>query len=68
MRVNKERIFKDVEYLTTLNPPRNYKNLNSIEKAAIYIENEFKRIDLKVENQYLSQKKILIEMLLLHII
>jgi len=52
MKVNKNQIYKDVDFLTRIKPARNYKNIISIEKAASYIENEFRQLDCVVENQY----------------
>lgn len=43
MQANKERLYKDVEFLTSLTPARNYYNLGSLEKCCAYIETELKR-------------------------
>ena len=51
MKVNKKRLYKDVEKLTTIDPPRNYKNLKSLNEIADYIQEEFSRLNCKVENQ-----------------
>ncbi len=37
-----DRIYKDVEFLSTIRPFRNYKNINSLEKASDYIHSIFK--------------------------
>ncbi|NPA53768.1 MAG: M20/M25/M40 family metallo-hydrolase [Aquificae bacterium] len=37
-----ERVYKDVEFLTSIRPFRNYLNIDSLEKAASYIEGIFK--------------------------
>lgn len=41
MRASTDRVYRDVHFLTSLTPPRNYQNLNALEKAYRYIENEF---------------------------
>ena len=38
-----DRIYKDVEFLTSIRPFRNYQNIESLEKAASYIEDNFKK-------------------------
>lgn len=43
MKANKEQIYKDVEFLTSVSPARNYRNPESLEKVARYIEKEFKQ-------------------------
>lgn len=40
IEVNTERLYKDVEFLTSIYPYRNYKNVASLDKAAAYIKNE----------------------------
>jgi len=42
MKASRERLYRDVEMLTGITPYRNYRNLQSLEKAAAYIEFEFK--------------------------
>ncbi len=37
----KERLYKDVDFLCKIRPYRNYKNLDSLDKAANYISEEF---------------------------
>lgn len=49
--VNKERLFEDVKKLTSVNPPRNYANLSSLNSTADYISGEFKKLNCKVEEQ-----------------
>lgn len=44
MKANKERLYRDVEFLTSIAPARNYRNLDSLEKACAYIEAELKRV------------------------
>lgn len=43
MKGNTDRIYKDVEFLTSINPARNYQHLKSLEKAWSYIEREFSK-------------------------
>lgn len=47
----KERLYQDVEFLTTLRPFRNYKNLDSLEKVCQYIKEQFTKFSLEVEEQ-----------------
>jgi len=51
MRAKTERIYKDVEFLTSLNPARNFQNIASLKKASEYIEDEFKKTGAKPEMQ-----------------
>jgi Zn-dependent M28 family amino/carboxypeptidase len=44
-------MYNDVETLTSVNPPRNYKNPTSLNKIAEYIHNEFGKLNCKVEYQ-----------------
>ncbi len=48
---DKDRMYNDVEFLTTLQPARNYKNLVSLNAAADYIQAEFEKLDCKVSIQ-----------------
>lgn len=41
MNANKESLYRHVEFLTSLRPFRNYKNLESLEKVVQYLKNEF---------------------------
>jgi Zn-dependent M28 family amino/carboxypeptidase len=43
-KANKKRLYQDVDFLTSIKPARQYKNVASLEKAASYIENEFKKL------------------------
>ncbi len=40
-KARKERLYKDVEFLTTLRPYRNYLNLDSLNKVCDYLKKEF---------------------------
>lgn len=52
IRADKERIYRDVAFLADIYPPRNYKNLASLDEAASYIENEFTEAGMATESQY----------------
>ncbi len=41
-RASKSRLYRDVEFLTSVRPYRNYQNLDSLEKVSTYISGEFK--------------------------
>ena len=43
INVNKKHLYNDITFLTSINPPRNYKNTESLDKCADYIYNEFKK-------------------------
>jgi Zn-dependent M28 family amino/carboxypeptidase len=47
----KERIYRDVEFLTAISPARNYRHLAALEKAAGYITDELKRAGARPEIQ-----------------
>lgn len=51
MRAQQERIYRNVEFLTSLTPARNYRNLQSLKKAAGYIEAEFEKMGAVPEIQ-----------------
>lgn len=44
-------LYRDVEFLTQLNPPRNSDNIASLNKAAAYIEDEFNKAGLETAEQ-----------------
>lgn len=46
-----KRMFNDVEILTSVNPPRNYRNPDSLNEIAGYIHDGFARLDCKVKYQ-----------------
>ena len=52
MKADTDRMYRDVEFLTGIYPPRNHKNYESVEEAASYIESEFEKLECTVENQY----------------
>ena len=41
IKAKRERLYKDVEFLCNIRPYRNYKNLDSLDKASNYISEEF---------------------------
>ncbi len=43
MKARTERLYKVVEFMTSLNPPRNFQNLKSLEEAFLYIKREFEK-------------------------
>jgi Zn-dependent M28 family amino/carboxypeptidase len=49
--VNRERLYADVEKLTSVTSPRNHANLSSLNTIADYISDEFKKLDCKAEFQ-----------------
>ncbi|MBI4645302.1 MAG: M28 family peptidase [Bacteroidia bacterium] len=49
--INKERLFKDINYLTSISPARNYSNIGSLNSAAEYIFKEFRKVTDRVEYQ-----------------
>ena len=50
-KARKERLYKDVEFLCNIRPYRNYKNLNSLEKACTYISGEFAKFGYTPSDQ-----------------
>lgn len=51
MPAKRENLYRDVLFLTSIVPPRNYKNIRSLNKAAGYIEAEFKKTGFPVHIQ-----------------
>lgn len=51
MEVNTENLYKHVEFLTSIYPYRNYKNLESLRKTADYIEKEMQKTGLETARQ-----------------
>lgn len=51
MKANKERLYRDVEYLTSITPARNHRNLASLEKSYTYIESELQKAGAQTERQ-----------------
>ena len=51
MNADKNRIYKDVEFLTKIRPFRNYENLGTLVKVCNYITQEFENVGLHIEEQ-----------------
>jgi hypothetical protein len=51
MLANKDQLYKDVAFLTELRPPRHSENIASLNKAADYINAEFKKAGLETTEQ-----------------
>ncbi|WP_018478644.1 M28 family peptidase [Pontibacter roseus] len=51
MDASKERLHQDVERLTTIQPARNYRNMEALDAAADYIRSEFEQLDCEVTEQ-----------------
>lgn len=51
MEANKEYLNQHVAFLTSIYPYRNYKNIESLQKAATYIESELKEIGFPTTRQ-----------------
>lgn len=49
---DKNRLFQDVSFLTSIYPYKNHSNPKSLQKAALYIKNEFGKTPLNVSSQY----------------
>lgn len=45
-KADKQRMYDDVKFLTGITPARNYRNLESLDKAAEYIYKEFEKLGL----------------------
>lgn len=51
MEANTENLYRHVDFLTSIYPYRNYKNLESLHKSANYIEEEFNKVGLETTRQ-----------------
>lgn len=57
MKANTKRLYKDVEFLTEINPSRNYLNLDSINKVVEYIKKEFQQMGVSsIEQKWMARK------------
>lgn len=56
MNASRERLYKDVEFLTSIRPFRNYSNPESLQRAADYLKTEFSKTGLSVEEQKYMDK------------
>tara|TARA_B110000285_G_scaffold85871_1_gene98510 strand:+ start:1206 stop:2072 length:867 start_codon:yes stop_codon:yes gene_type:complete len=51
MDANKERMYQDVDFLTSLRPYRNYNNLDSLEQVCDYIKDEYDKLGWSSQEQ-----------------
>jgi Zn-dependent M28 family amino/carboxypeptidase len=51
MKAQRDRLYKDVEFLTSINPARNFQNLNSLKKVCDYLKDEFVLMGAEPEEQ-----------------
>ncbi|MGO3689670.1 MAG: M28 family peptidase [Psychroflexus halocasei] len=51
MEASKQNLYNTVDFLTSIYPYRNYKNTESLSKAADYIESELRKTNLNVSRQ-----------------
>ena len=51
MKANQEQLYQHVEFLTSIRPFRNYKNLESLEAVCSYLTEQFKTYGLESEEQ-----------------
>lgn len=51
MKANTERIYKDVEWLTSVTPARSYQHIASLEKVCAYLETAFKKMGAPTQQQ-----------------
>ncbi len=51
MGADQNRLYADVKFLTSLQPPRHYRNLASLNQAADYIKAEFEKLEGQVTEQ-----------------
>ncbi len=41
MKADKEQLYNDVAFLTSLEPAKNFHNMDSLDKAAAYIKEQY---------------------------
>ena len=51
MKAQKDRLYADVQFLTSLRPYRNFRNLGSLEKVCTYVQENFEQLGLETEKQ-----------------
>jgi len=57
MKAKTGRLYKDVEFLTEISPPRNYLNLESLEKVVEYIKKEFEEMGVSpIEQKWIAEQ------------
>lgn len=57
MKANKKNLYQTVEFLTAIYPYRNYKNIESLAKAANFVEEELKKTGLPTRRQSWNAKE-----------
>jgi hypothetical protein len=58
MEAQIDRLYRDVDFLTSVSPSRNYLNLDSLEKCVTYIKNELKKSNaLPQEQTWLAENR-----------
>lgn len=51
MKAQKDRLYKDVDFLTSIKPPRNFENLESLQIVCDYLKKEFLSMGAPPEEQ-----------------
>ena len=51
MKAEKDRLYKDVDFLTSIKPPRNFENLESLQNVCDYLKNQFVSMGVSPEEQ-----------------
>jgi Zn-dependent M28 family amino/carboxypeptidase len=51
MKAQKDRLYKDVDFLTSVKPARSFQNLETLERVCDYLKKEFKSIGAEPEEQ-----------------
>jgi Zn-dependent M28 family amino/carboxypeptidase len=51
MKAQKDRLYKDVDFLTSINPARNYQNIKSLQSVCDYLKYEFISMGASPEEQ-----------------
>jgi hypothetical protein len=51
MKAQKDRLYKDVDFLTSINPARNFQNLDSLRAVCDYLKKQFVSMAAKPEEQ-----------------
>ena len=51
MNESKTRLYRDVERLTSIQPARNYRNMEALNEAVKYIQSELEKLDCQVREQ-----------------
>ena len=64
MNADRELLYQHVEFLTTLRPFRNHKNLESLERVCDYLKNEFRKCGLEPTEQKFPVKGLVYQNIL----